>query len=1386
MGKKKNQDKQENTFFKSHNIFFTKISKFINKCNYLNEDKYIQNEDVDQFIAQNTNVESQIKKLEEYLQQNKQDFQDTKFNLLKAYLYMTGMPLLKGFILQITNELQSAFGIFLFDVVTNQLKQFNQTKNEKLQISLVLFAIVANYTVKNIAHVQFEWIKFRWNALCRTTLQYLVYKKSQKVMCFSKLNSETNDEKVSSKEMEQSQQNQDSTPFENNNPDINNLLTSDVEESLDMFWGINQTVGSLLVIFTTLYFIYSKVGLYVIYGVAMLIFTILFSIIIGYLVTKSASQMSTFKDQRISMSKDIIEGIKNIKFLCWEDIFSLKIKQLRKKEFKQIAFIRILDGIQTTFFISSSYFLLYILISSFVDDGNNLQDTNVFTIIALFGNLAHPIGMIPFSIRCISKSRVSFIRIKNFLNFKEINNPRRVLSLINESSYPQRMILIKNGRFQWPNLERKCNLPKVDIKQKNQNLNSQTNLMNSYHQPFQLLIEDLKINQGTLNFVIGKIGSGKTALLLAILNEMDQIQDGEQFRIDNPINEEGQDQVKTQVFVYGSTAYVSQNHWLQTETIQENILFGKSYEEDLYNKCLELCCLQMDFQSFQKGDQKLVSSDGSNLSGGQRQRISFCRALYQDKDVYLLDDIFSSLDIHVAEYIFKNAIVDYLIKQKKKTVILVTSHYGFISSQYDVDFKVLQLNEGTLIQSQQFQEQIQSAQIKQIQKLEDANYIQQSDLIQDKTFIHQGNLNSFQEQQTENTQKALDDQIQQISHKLEQQDTKKFDDEEQEKKVNEKIKIETLMTYLKSQNLRLLFFLFISYGLVESTTMLIDSWLKDQLNFKETQNSKFQMINQMFSSFSKTLQFLTIMQLILTLISQTFFIFTSLLGSYRIFNRLNDAIMFSKSAFFDNTPVGHILSRLSSDINTIDDSLPYFFIKSVTLLAYAVGYSVGISIQIPEMIIFFVQAFAISYLISKLYRCANRQIKRLNQINDGNYQSHISESCKGLVTVRSMGKQNYMVQMYIQKLSKSINTFILSLSMEMWMFVRLYIFTNLVQLIAVLRIIYSLYTEEQIDQNMIIQCLSYIILFSGSICDLINYSCMFEQELISVERVRQYFNNEQEILSQNIQKDQIMKAKDTAIQDQSYSIIFNNVSITYENINQENICNLKYALKDFSLKIKKGEKIAICGRTGSGKTSILNCLFRLYDYQQGTILINNQNILNIPLKELRTMMSVIPQFGFLYNSSLRNNIDPMQEKSNQQIQNFISYIYKQHDQQRSDEQFDNLNLEIQDGGKNLSNGQKQIINFLRAVLRDSEIICLDEATSNMDPSTDKLIHTKLFEINKEKTLLVITHRLENIEKYDRIIVLNQGIIVESGNYQELINIKGGFFNKLLQQKENHK
>ncbi|KAL4453909.1 hypothetical protein ABPG74_003792 [Tetrahymena malaccensis] len=1394
-------------YFKTHNILFTKITQFIKNLKTLSQDQQLSNKQIDPFIAQSTRVDVQLEKLEKYIQENQQHFQSTNFNLFKIYTQMTGLTLFKGFILSVTNELLSASGIFMLDFVTDQMKDFTGQSNQKALISIIFIGIVVNYTIKNFVWTNYQWMNYRWQTLCKTTLQYIIYKKSLKVKNYSKQNNVIGqiNQNLDNQAQEQREEKEDVISFQKVNPDINNLLTVDVEESMQLFWGINQLVASLAVIVITFAIIYYKIGKSTVNGLYLMAGAMVVSFLSGFFMNIFYDRIYSNKDSRISLCKDVIEGMKSIKYLGWQDIFSKKIKDMRQKEFLNVAAMRSIDGIFSTFIVCSNYFLLYCFIVSYINDGNELINSNVFTIIALFGNLAFPIGMIPFSLKCMTKARISFFRIKSFLNIDEIDESEVIQ--VNENQ-TEIAVQIQNQYFFWPNKELN---EEQDIKQKKfkedfqdseNKYNDQENDAQKGSQQFNLFIDNIKIQKGSLSFVIGKVGSGKTLFLLSILNEMKkspQILDTSIIRDDpNIINTLKMTNYENKIVVNGNVAYVSQNHWLQSKTIRENILFGKQYDENLYMKCIEISQLKTDLSQFSKGDLKVISSDGNNLSGGQRQRISLCRALYQDNEIYLLDDIFSSLDAHVADYIYKNAILDYLIKQKKKTVILVTSNYEFLSDE--INKNIIYLRNGKIVHElEEIQNYILNCKQKQkkndflfegdcFQNLNNSRTIDnknQGDEINNKE-TDQTNTTYFQMKIKSENQQALELNHKNFQNKVQNNNEIISEVEEENEEYREKgiIKWETLKTYMKSQGIVYLFFFILFFALVEVASLLIDFWLRDKLINQNENNSAFIFINKFFSSFQDTLLFLTMLQLSLMLIGAFFYVIISLLSCYRLYNKLNNSIMSSKMVFFDKNPVGRIMSRLSDDTNAIDDDLPLNFETASEQVVLAIGYPVGISIQFPWMSAFFVVAFVITYFISNMYRSSNREVKRLNSLNKGQLLTHISESCKGLVTIRSFQKQIYMTNQYILRLTNNINTFLLSLSLQMWLFVRLLLISNGIQLVLSITAIIIITSEANVDMNIIVLCLSYGILFSGQILDVVYFICLTEQELISVERVRQYFDNPQEDVNsiQNfLEEIPIDKALSPSEIDQNFSIIFKDLSITYDDLNQQNTNLVQYALKNFNLKIRRGEKIAFCGRTGSGKTSILNCLFRLYDYQKGQIFINNTNIQNISLKELRNKMAIIPQFGFLYNATLRDNIDPINEIPDEDIQRCIQSI-QENGQLNSNDCFQELDFEIQESGKNLSNGQKQIINFIRVALRQTDIICLDEATSNMDPKTDELIHKKLFELSEGKTLLVITHRLENIHKFDRIVVLDSGRIVEVGNYDQLRQIEGGFFNRLIQQK----
>ncbi|KAL4495492.1 hypothetical protein ABPG72_020233 [Tetrahymena utriculariae] len=1387
---------------KSHNIFFTRLTGLIKQVKNLKSDQQIQCNNLDKYITQETEVTAQIEKLESYRQENQNYFQAQKFDLYKLFIHMTGKNLITGLLLSLLANALNFLGIFILDEITLDLKDYKEEQQQQLDISLMLVAIMINYFVKSIVQTQYQWQGNNWHAKCKTSIQYLVYQKSLSLKIYSNQN-----------KSKPNNNNNDSQDDFEKNPDINNILTVDVETLLQLYNGLIETISSIVSIIVIVLLIYYKIGSAIKNGLYILIGAFVFNMIVGLLVGIAVELMYKIKDERATLTKDVIEGIKSIKYLSWEYIFLQKINSIRHREYKNLIFLKVLDGILTIFWQSLKVILLYTFLKGYLDQGNNLKDSNIFTIIALFGSLTYPLGIIPHTIQQVAQSRVSYNRIKLFLNQPEIEE-ETVQAKIDES-HQNIAIHLKQISFSWPSksgsqsdvenqylLQPNKNIKIYQSDQKTDDKISSKNEIKNYQ--FNLKIENLIIQKGSLNYVVGEIGSGKTALLLSILNEMDCTSASKAYQLEPIISEnhylredKEQPQIKKnqndkgKIILNGKIGYVAQNHWLQSQTIRENILFGQLYNQEWYDICIKICQLETDLEQFEGGDMKIVSGDGSNLSGGQRQRISLCRALYQNKDIYLFDDIFSSLDIHVALKIHQS-IIEFIVKQYQKTVILVISHYNLLKNSIQ-EKNIIYINQGQLIQDQNI---IQNYILSCTQSID--------------------NVQVNEEKPSQNLCQNPENEIEKpnfINLKKDQKNIDQQIDENEEQREKGEIKFITWKAYIQSIGIAFVI-LFLLFELLPSAgSIFTDFWLRNQVSKDQSGSLSFYFIDQHFNSFESEFLFLTLLSICFATIGGVLYIIVSLLSSLRIFRKLNNSIMFSHMKFFDCNPIGRIMKRLSDDINIIDSELSMFIQIFLDEFSYTLGYPIAIIIQNPWLVLFVLIAMIIAYFVQKFYREASREIKRLSAVDSGRLLTHITESSRGLMLIRSFKKEKYMILSYLQKLSKSVNSFLISESLQVWMNIRLFTICCAVQSFVACSVIVIIVAKISIDYNIVALSLTYSILFINNFADCMLFFCISEQNFVSVERVRQYFDNTQENLesvkwNNHQNSDQNSNLTEQELQENN-TIIFKSVCVSYDSQFYQNKSEIvqqelaHYALKNISFSIKKGEKVAFCGRTGSGKTSILNVLFGMYPIQKGRIFINNKNINVLTLKNLRSQMSIIPQFGFLYNATLRDNLDPLNSISQSRMNDIVQQshlnlsknqkIQAQFDSNQQDLQSKNLrkqkaisesdlSFQIEEGGKNLSNGQKQMINFLRIVLRDSEIICLDEATSNMDPSTDVLLHQKLFDFAKEKTLIVITHRLENIEKFDRVFVLDQGVIVESGHASELKKIQGGFFyNQYLQE-----
>ncbi|EGR31435.1 hypothetical protein IMG5_109740 [Ichthyophthirius multifiliis] len=336
-----------------------------------------------------------------------------------------------------------------------------------------------------------------------------------------------------------------------------------------------------------------EVALYSFFSAALVS---LLAIISAGIIQVFVYNLKYYEDQRLKLSEDILNGLKQIKYLNWETYFLKKLEEARQKEYKQVKGIQYGDSFISFFRRITQSVLLFVTLSQF----KQIQTINIFTVIikkyiqiyiyiyifiyifnfqqlVLFDKFVSPLNGLPWSIGTFFGGIIQFKRLQDYMHQQQISNENR-------------FFLKQQEKFQ--------NLAlKFSVKQN--------------QKPLALENIHFEIQKNSFNFIIGKVGSGKSAIIDLILNEL--ITEG-----DNNI-----------MYKNGTLAYVSQNNWLQNTTVKQNILFGLQYNKQLYDKCILLCQLEQDIDSFPDKDDYNVGFNGNKLSGGQKQRICICRALYQ-------------------------------------------------------------------------------------------------------------------------------------------------------------------------------------------------------------------------------------------------------------------------------------------------------------------------------------------------------------------------------------------------------------------------------------------------------------------------------------------------------------------------------------------------------------------------------------------------------------------------------------------------------------------------------------------------------------------------------------------------------------------------------------
>uniref|UniRef100_A0AAX7V5J0 ATP-binding cassette, sub-family C (CFTR/MRP), member 12 n=1 Tax=Astatotilapia calliptera TaxID=8154 RepID=A0AAX7V5J0_ASTCA len=785
----------------------------------------------------------------------------------------------------------------------------------------------------------------------------------------------------------------------------------------------------------------------------------------------------------------------------------------------------------------------------------------------------------------------------------------------------------------------------------------------------------LKQLRGKLLGVCGNVGSGKTSLICSILEQMYLLQGS--------------------ITADGTFAYVCQQAWIFHGTVRENILMGEPFDQARYDRVVDVCSLRADLSILQYGDQAEIGERGLNLSGGQKQRISLARAVYSNRDIFLLDDPLSAVDAYVGKHIFEECIKKEL---RGKSIILVTHELQYL----EFCDEILVLDNGTVWES--------------------------------------GNHRDLMRANGRYTQLISTYQM-----------------EESKVRVSSKLVMHKLFIVVTGYTVS--FIILLNMFLLAGSTVFSNWWFSFWMASGDGSSSNTTAVQGEISQnphlhFYQVIYAATVVVIVvLSIVKSIIYTYFTLKASCKFHDMLFKKIIDSPMSFFDTTPTGRLLNRFSKDQDEVETVLPLVmdsFLQCSLLVASTV---VVISVIFPAMLVVgVIMAAFLAFTVLSI-----RHMKNLENISRSPWFSLTTSTLHGLSTIHAYSRRDSLVEQF--NILTDINSkylFMFNAGTRAFAFC-LELMAATTTLFVALFVVLS--SNDLISPSLKGLAISYSLQLTGMLQYVARLSIEVEARFDSAKRLQEYVTAPRHVKETQIPQDW----------PSSGGITFVDYKMRYRE-------NAPIVLNGIDFHIQPGEKLGIVGRTGSGKSSLGVALFRLVEPAAGTILIDGVDIMSIGLQDLRSKLSVIPQDPVLFVGTVRYNLDPFNKYTDEEIWAALEKSYMKDSISKLE---GTLEAHVMENGENFSVGQRQLICMARALLRNSKIILLDEATASIDAETDALIQNTIQEALRNSTMLTIAHRLSTVMQADRILVMDNGQVAELDDPNTLKQKPFSMFSLLL-------